>query len=158
MVFFSVLLILKENGEVKGGIVEKGAYLVFDQQYRLYEGQHVVLEVGFYKFLLFFIQVEAPKHVDFVVFQLGDDLFLKYAAEFLLLFVDDPLNILHDLFGVDVQLLFRLFAYPQQVAVVGHPDPEKFIQVGRINGQEFKALKQWYGRVFSLLQNPVIEG
>jgi hypothetical protein len=56
-----------------------------------------------------------------------------------------------------MQFALGLFTNSDQVPVVGDPDPEKFIKVGRIYGEKLEPFCQWYSDILGLLQHPVIE-
>lgn len=118
----------------------------------------MVFEVGFYIFFLSIIQVEVVDYVNVVVVEFGYDFFFKNLVKFFLLFIDDLLDVFYDLFGIDVQFFFGFFVYVQEVVVVSYVYLEKFIEVGRVNGQEFNLFKEWYGGVFGFLKYLVIEG
>jgi len=104
------------------------------------------------------VQVQATLEVDAVFGQLGGDFSLEDAAELLLLPVHDPLDGADGLLGRNVELLLRLFAHPQQVAVVGHADAEKLIEVRAVDGQELDAFEQRQRFVLGFLQYAVVEG
>ncbi len=143
--------------QVEGGVVEERPHLVGHQQHGLHEGQHVVVEVVLDELALLLVQVEPPQQVDVVVGQFGHDLVLEDVAELLLLPVDDLEDLFEQLLGVVVQFALGFLAHAQQVAVLRHPYPEKFVQVIGIDGQELDAFEQGHGRVFGLLQDAVIE-
>jgi hypothetical protein len=54
-------------------------------------------------------------------------------------------------------MLHRFFTHTQEIAVIGHSDPEEFIEVAAIDRKEFDSFEQWDIRVFGLLQDSVIK-
>ena len=111
----------------------------------------MLAEVSFHKLSLLLIEIQTSFEKNTMTLELWYDLLFKDPTEFLLLFIDNAVNFAHQLFRVVVKLFFGLLAYAQQVAVVGHAHPEKFVQIGGVNCQKLDTLKQRHGGILGFL-------
>ena len=82
---------------------------------------------------------------------------LEYFSEFYRLFTYYLLDLQQDSFRIIIQLLNGLLSDLQEITMIGYPDPEEFIQIAAVYGQELDSLHQRHIRVFGLLKDPVIE-
>ena len=74
--------------------------------------------------------------------ELGQDLVLVNSTKFRLLGEHRAVDFFQQRFGLDAKIFAGLFVEFEQAPDRGHPDPEKFIQIGREDGQEFEAIIQ----------------
>jgi len=68
-------------------------------------------------------------------------LVLENLRKFHLLIIDNFYDLRQYLLGVFIQLTFRLLPHANQIAVVGDPNPEEFIQIIGIYSQKLDSLK-----------------
>ena len=113
---------------------------MLDQQYRHHERKKVILEVIFNEFLLLFIHVEPAQQVDIMPLELGDNHIQENFREFTLLAIDNAVNLLQENTRIEVQLGLRFFSHLLEFSNTGDPDPEKLVEIGRVNSEELQSL------------------
>src|SRR5687768_16912842 len=93
-----------------------------------------------------------------IPFQFRYDLLAKEISKFNGMLTDNLLDFEKYGLRIIIQLAHRFLTYLEQIAVVSDPDAKKLIQITTIYGQEFQPFQKRYIGIFSLLQDPVIEG